>query len=91
MSLLALVKRQWSSYYYCYFSCSSCSYHLIFTRLRYLVQDCGSLRPLSLAKKYQASNNITRHNVQVSEELCKKAGHFGICVLQSTAAHIKMC
>ncbi len=62
---------------------------IYFYRQWYLVQDRGSLRPLSLAEKYQASNNITRHNVQVSEELRKKAGHFWIRILDRRAADIR--
>lgn len=50
-------------------------YFTHYIRYYYLVQDRGSLGSLSLAEQYQASDDITRHNVQVSKELCKKAGH----------------
>lgn len=50
-------------------------FYLFLNRHRHLIQDGRSLRPLCLTEQYQASNNVTRHNVQVSEELCKKTGH----------------
>lgn len=77
MSLLACQKKReefilnCEFYAFLYFLCKEC----------YLAQDIGSFRPLCLTEKHKSGNNITRHNVQVSEELRKKTGNFRICIL----------
>ena len=41
-----------------------------------------------MPEQNQTSNNVTRHNVQVSEKLCKQAGHLRVGILSQRAAHV---